>query len=52
MKCLVIGSGGREHAISKKLTASPLVEAVYCAPGNAGMKKDGIRLVDLVETGS
>lgn len=50
MKCLVIGSGGREHAISKKLTVSPLVEAVYCAPGNAGMKKDGIRLVDLVET--
>ncbi|MDB7086578.1 phosphoribosylamine--glycine ligase [Enterococcus mundtii] len=50
MKCLVIGSGGREHAISKKLAASPLVEAVYCAPGNAGMKKDGIRLVNLAET--
>ncbi|MFP1649080.1 phosphoribosylamine--glycine ligase [Enterococcus mundtii] len=50
MKCLVIGSGGREHAISKKLLASPLVEAVYCAPGNAGMKKDGVHLVDLVET--
>ncbi|MBO0460411.1 phosphoribosylamine--glycine ligase [Enterococcus sp. DIV1298c] len=50
MKCLVIGSGGREHAVSKKLAASPLVEAVYCAPGNPGMKKDGIRLVDLAET--
>ncbi|OTP27067.1 phosphoribosylamine--glycine ligase [Enterococcus mundtii] len=50
MKCLVIGSGGREHAISKKLVASPLVEDVFCAPGNAGMKKDGIRLVDLAET--
>lgn len=50
MKCLVIGSGGREHAISKKLVASPLVEVVYCAPGNVGMQKDGVRLVDLVET--
>ncbi|UUV99841.1 phosphoribosylamine--glycine ligase [Vagococcus luciliae] len=45
-KLLVIGSGGREHAISKKLLQSPLVEAVYCLPGNAGMIIDGIQLVD------
>ena len=31
MKILVIGSGGREHAIVRKLKESPLVEALYCA---------------------
>lgn len=36
MKVLVIGSGGREHALCWKLTQSPLVHKVYCAPGNAG----------------
>ncbi|RGI32307.1 phosphoribosylamine--glycine ligase [Melissococcus sp. OM08-11BH] len=45
-KLLVIGSGGREHAIGKKLLQSPLVETVYCLPGNAGMVIDGIQLVD------
>ena len=34
MKILVIGSGGREHALAWKLAHSPRVEAVYCAPGN------------------
>ena len=34
MKLLVIGSGGREHAIAKKLLADPIVETVYCAKGN------------------
>lgn len=42
MKLLVIGGGGREHAIAKKLLASDLVKTVFCAPGNAGMKRDGI----------
>ncbi|HEY2177867.1 MAG TPA: phosphoribosylamine--glycine ligase [Caulobacteraceae bacterium] len=37
MKVLVVGSGGREHALAWKIAASPLVEAVVCAPGNPGM---------------
>jgi phosphoribosylamine---glycine ligase len=36
MKVLVIGNGGREHAICWKLRHSPTVSALYCAPGNAG----------------
>ncbi|MGX7148550.1 phosphoribosylamine--glycine ligase [Enterococcus ureasiticus] len=46
---LVIGSGGREHAIAQKMIQSPNVKSVYCAKGNAGMKKDGIQLVDIAE---
>ena len=40
MKILVIGSGGREHALCWKMRGSALVEKVYCAPGNAGISKD------------
>ncbi len=36
MKILVIGSGGREHALAWKIAQSPRVKKVYCAPGNAG----------------
>src|SRR5436309_7546379 len=36
MKILVIGSGGREHALTWKLRQSPQVERIFCAPGNAG----------------
>lgn len=37
MKVLVIGSGGREHALVWKIAQSPLVERVFCAPGNPGI---------------
>lgn len=39
MKVLVIGSGGREHAIAWKLAQSRVVDKVYCAPGNAGISE-------------
>jgi phosphoribosylamine---glycine ligase len=37
MNILLLGSGGREHALAWKLAASPLVGKLYCAPGNAGI---------------
>ena len=37
MKILIIGGGGREHALAWKLKQSPRVEAIFCAPGNAGI---------------
>ncbi len=37
MNVLLIGSGGREHALAWAMTASPLLEKLYCAPGNAGI---------------
>jgi len=37
MNLLLIGSGGREHALAWALSASPLVDKLYCAPGNAGI---------------
>ena len=37
MKILVVGNGGREHALVWKIRQSPLVQDVFCAPGNAGM---------------
>ncbi len=39
MKILVVGGGGREHAIIIKLAESPLVDKLYCAPGNGGIAK-------------
>ncbi len=40
MKILVVGSGGREHAIIRKLKESPKVDQIYAAPGNGGISKD------------
>jgi phosphoribosylamine--glycine ligase len=40
MNILLLGSGGREHALAWKIAASPLVERLYCAPGNAGIAKE------------
>ena len=51
MKILVIGSGGREHALAWKLSQSPNVERVYVAPGNAGTAQEpGITNVDIAIT--
>ncbi len=47
MKLLVVGSGGREHAIAKKLLESKDVDKVYVAPGNDGMVLDGLELVNI-----
>ncbi|MFB9354038.1 phosphoribosylamine--glycine ligase [Sneathiella chinensis] len=39
MNVLVIGSGGREHALCWKLSSSPLLDTLYCAPGNGGIEQ-------------
>ena len=40
MKILVVGSGGREHALVWKIAQSPLVDKIFAAPGNPGMAKN------------
>uniref|UniRef100_Q07HQ2 Phosphoribosylamine--glycine ligase n=1 Tax=Rhodopseudomonas palustris (strain BisA53) TaxID=316055 RepID=Q07HQ2_RHOP5 len=40
MKVLLLGSGGREHALAWKIAASPLVDKLWCAPGNAGIARE------------
>ncbi len=49
MKVLVIGGGGREHAMCWKIQQSPKVERVYCAPGNAGISKNA-KCIDIQST--
>jgi phosphoribosylamine--glycine ligase len=40
MRVMVVGSGGREHALAWAISASPLVDRLYCAPGNAGIAEE------------
>ena len=49
-RILVIGSGAREHTIAHTLLRGASVETVYCAPGNIGMQRDGIHVVQLSES--
>ena len=42
MKLLVVGGGGREHALIRKLKENPAVETVYCLPGNGGIARDAV----------
>jgi phosphoribosylamine--glycine ligase len=46
MNILLLGSGGREHALAWKMAASPLVDRLFCAPGNAGIAREA-ECVDL-----
>ena len=41
MKLLLLGSGGREHALAWKIAQSPKIEKLYIAPGNAGTRNVG-----------
>ena len=50
MKVLVVGKGGREHALCWKLKQSPRVSEVFCAPGNAGTHFDGVQNVAIEAT--
>src|SRR5438034_6568279 len=56
MKLLVIGSGGREHALVWKLAQSPHVTQLWCAPGNAGIAQERLAkngaLVESVKIGA
>ena len=51
MNVLVVGGGGREHAIVKAIRKNPRVEKIYCCPGNGGIGEDaecvGIKATDL-----
>lgn len=44
MKILVIGSGGREHALAWKISQSPMVDQIFCAPGNAGTQEHAVNV--------
>lgn len=50
MKILVVGGGGREHAIIRKLAQSPKAEKIYCTPGNGGIEADGAECFNVSAT--
>ncbi|MGO1343433.1 MAG: phosphoribosylamine--glycine ligase, partial [Chromohalobacter japonicus] len=51
MKVLIIGGGGREHALAWKAAQSPRVDAVFVAPGNAGTARESkLTNVDIAAT--
>ncbi|HTQ81696.1 MAG TPA: phosphoribosylamine--glycine ligase [Pseudolabrys sp.] len=53
MNILILGSGGREHALAWKIAASPLADRLYCAPGNAGIAREAECVVlDLADHGA
>lgn len=47
MNILVIGGGGREHAIVRKLKENPKVETIYCIPGNGGIAADAVCVAEI-----
>jgi len=49
MKTLIIGSGGREDALSYKISKSPSLDRLYCLPGNGGMAKRGEVIIGRIE---
>jgi phosphoribosylamine--glycine ligase len=49
MRVLVVGSGGREHALTWAISASPLIDRLFCAPGNAGIAEEA-ECVDMAAT--
>lgn len=50
MRVLVVGKGGREHALTQKISESSLLEKIWVAPGNAGMKREGVDCVAIEST--
>ena len=50
MKILVVGGGGREHAVIKKLKENPAAEVIYALPGNGGIARDAICVPEIGAT--
>ena len=50
MNLLVVGGGGREHAIIKKLKENPAVETIYALPGNGGIAADAVCVPEIAAT--